>query len=275
MSRLPEEFYDIRKVMEAGAKKHGRNSWRQVSNESMAVRNNFASMSRHLAEYYAGQEEDHETGLDPLLHLATRALMAYARKGSQIVDGEGNPKRQIRDKEGTLRHLLVDMDHYVDDYASERPTSHFNSASIDLAKRKVYPLKPLLSGKPVELFSNRLEKDSYRERRIFEKAEKREHKYRVASLKSGLSEKLLAPWRKIPGVIITHREVSNNIQASNDIQIGDIVEGKDNEGRERTFEVIDFNTQKDGPKSYILQVYGYPEQQFEADREEIRCLYRD
>jgi hypothetical protein len=81
---LPEEFKDILKVMENGAMKHGLNSWLNENNQSMGHKANHASMFRHLASSYSGEVCDKESGLDHLLHLATRALMAYTRKKRRI-----------------------------------------------------------------------------------------------------------------------------------------------------------------------------------------------
>lgn len=79
-NKLPEEFLDVLKVIEFGAKKHGADSWLHKDNPSLDHKANHASMSRHLAEAYMGREKDPESELDPLLHLACRALMEYTRK---------------------------------------------------------------------------------------------------------------------------------------------------------------------------------------------------
>jgi hypothetical protein len=77
---LPVEFYDILKVLEFGSKKYAVDSWRLRDIPSLQPQANHASMSRHLEEAYCGIRKDHESGLHPLLHLATRALMQYARE---------------------------------------------------------------------------------------------------------------------------------------------------------------------------------------------------
>jgi hypothetical protein len=89
---LPEEFYDILLVMDMGAKKHGHDSWLHGDNPSLESRANYASMSRHLAEAYFNKLDD-ESGLDALLHLATRALMKYTRK-KRGIDHEAEPLRE-------------------------------------------------------------------------------------------------------------------------------------------------------------------------------------
>lgn len=74
----PKEFLDVYKVLEFGATKYGPNSW--LRGEHFNKKDNFASISRHAAESYTGIDTDKESGLDPLLHLAARALMQYTVK---------------------------------------------------------------------------------------------------------------------------------------------------------------------------------------------------
>lgn len=83
---LPAEFYDILKVMEMGNAKHGQDSWLDPSNPSLQHKSNHGSLGRHVAEYYCGMTKDLESGLHPLLHVATRSLMAYTRWKRGIQD---------------------------------------------------------------------------------------------------------------------------------------------------------------------------------------------
>lgn len=81
LNLIPEEWLiGLGKILVMGANKHGLNSWMDQNNKSLEHKANNASMHRHLAEHYCGILEDHESGEDPLLHLATRALMKYSRK---------------------------------------------------------------------------------------------------------------------------------------------------------------------------------------------------
>lgn len=73
------EFFDMVQVLEFGAKKHGNKNWLSESGSKSSHKDMHASMFRHLAESSAGHREDVETELDPLLHLACRALMLYTR----------------------------------------------------------------------------------------------------------------------------------------------------------------------------------------------------
>lgn len=86
------EFSDILKVLEFGIKKHGHANWLENDGRKSSFKEMHDSMFHHLAESYSlgygtfGHEGDHfferadsETGLDPLLHLACRALMTYTR----------------------------------------------------------------------------------------------------------------------------------------------------------------------------------------------------
>jgi len=75
---IPKEFLDVMKVLEFGARKYEPDGW--LKGIKFNHKDNHASMSRHLAEAYMGVKEDKETRLDPLLHLAARALMEYTCK---------------------------------------------------------------------------------------------------------------------------------------------------------------------------------------------------
>lgn len=88
MIELPEEFKDVYKVLEHGAKKYGENSW--LKGKHFNHKDNTASMFRHLAEHYNHKDADEETGLDPLLHLACRALMAHTVKRRANEEAELN-----------------------------------------------------------------------------------------------------------------------------------------------------------------------------------------
>lgn len=74
------EFYDVIKVLEMGAKKHGANNWLDPNGKKADHKSMHDSMFHHLAESFSGSRKDTESGLDPLLHLACRALMSYTRK---------------------------------------------------------------------------------------------------------------------------------------------------------------------------------------------------
>lgn len=87
-----EDFYDLLKVLEMGAKKHGARNWESGNNGSKSsFKEMHDSMFHHLAEsfaadvsdkingkYYESNRYDQESELDPLLHLACRALMCYS-----------------------------------------------------------------------------------------------------------------------------------------------------------------------------------------------------
>lgn len=75
---FPKEFLHVAKVLKFGATKYGKDSW--LKGNHFNHKDNHASMSRHLAESYVGKDADEESDLDPLLHLACRALMEYTLK---------------------------------------------------------------------------------------------------------------------------------------------------------------------------------------------------
>ena len=71
---------DMQEVIKQGARKHGAGSWREKDNPSLQHKANSDSMFHHLAEHFNGVDIDVDSGVDPLLHLACRALMRYTRK---------------------------------------------------------------------------------------------------------------------------------------------------------------------------------------------------
>lgn len=88
---IPDEFKDILKVLDMGAVKYGANSW--LKGNHFDIHKNHRSMSHHLLESYREIREDHESGLDPLLHLATRALMEYTLRSRGLIDENGQVKK--------------------------------------------------------------------------------------------------------------------------------------------------------------------------------------
>lgn len=81
----PEELSHYKKVFEFGASKHKANNWLSPAGNKADHNSMFNSMFHHLADAYAKKDVDHESGLDPLLHLAARALMVYTRKQKGII----------------------------------------------------------------------------------------------------------------------------------------------------------------------------------------------
>lgn len=77
--QVPPEMLHFIKVMEMGASKYEPNGWLKTDGTKTSHKDMHASMFRHLAESSAGIRADHESGFDPLLHLACRALMMYTR----------------------------------------------------------------------------------------------------------------------------------------------------------------------------------------------------
>lgn len=73
------EILDIFKVFVMGQKKHG-DSWLEANGKGMSRKEQFASLTRHAAKYYMGEELDEESKLPHELHIACRAIMAYIRK---------------------------------------------------------------------------------------------------------------------------------------------------------------------------------------------------
>jgi len=80
---LPE-FQHVKKVLEFGRLKYGNSNWLEPNGTKSSFKEMHDSAFHHLAESYAGRRHDKESGLDPLLHLAARALMMYTRLEREI-----------------------------------------------------------------------------------------------------------------------------------------------------------------------------------------------
>ena len=81
---IPHEMFDFIKIMKSGAIKHGTNTWLDPNGPKTSEKDMHASMGRHLSQSASGDLKDKDTGLDPLLHLACRALMLYTRRQRNI-----------------------------------------------------------------------------------------------------------------------------------------------------------------------------------------------
>jgi hypothetical protein len=87
---IQPEMFDFFKIIAMGAKKYKMNNWLEEAGTKSSEKDMHASMFRHLAESSADYwpKADHESGLDPLLHLACRALMLYTRRQRGIIHEE-------------------------------------------------------------------------------------------------------------------------------------------------------------------------------------------
>lgn len=73
------EFEDLDLVLEFGKNKHGSLNYMEPNGNKSSFNDMHMSMLRHLTKSFSGERLDEESELDHLLHLATRALMMYAR----------------------------------------------------------------------------------------------------------------------------------------------------------------------------------------------------
>lgn len=74
---MEPEFLDFLKVLKMGALKHGNANWLSIDGKKSSHKDMHDSMFHHLAKSFVNQRIDEESGLDHLLHLASRSLMAY------------------------------------------------------------------------------------------------------------------------------------------------------------------------------------------------------
>lgn len=81
-----KEFYDFYKVIEMGARKYEADGWLDEDGKGTSHKQMHDSMFHHLALSYSRIRNDEESGLDHLLHVATRALMLYVRLKRGIVN---------------------------------------------------------------------------------------------------------------------------------------------------------------------------------------------
>ena len=79
--QIPPEMMHFIDVLyhSANIGKYPANNWLEKDGMSCEHKKMYASMFRHLAEANCGSKKDKDSGLHPLLHLATRALMTYTR----------------------------------------------------------------------------------------------------------------------------------------------------------------------------------------------------
>lgn len=84
----PEEMQDFIKVLQFGIDKgYEPDNWLLPNGKRCSEKDMHDSMFHHLAESFI-KGKDKESGLDPLLHLACRALMLYTRRQKGIVHDE-------------------------------------------------------------------------------------------------------------------------------------------------------------------------------------------
>lgn len=79
------EMLDFLKVIIKGREKYPDENWLEKNGKSMSRKENYASITRHAAQYFVGEKIDLDSGLDHRLHLTCRALMSYVRERRGIV----------------------------------------------------------------------------------------------------------------------------------------------------------------------------------------------
>lgn len=70
---VPKFLLGLGDVMAHGAKKYGRNNWRQGIDTNRL----YAAAQRHMNQYHAGEVLDKDSGLNHLLHAAANMMMEY------------------------------------------------------------------------------------------------------------------------------------------------------------------------------------------------------
>lgn len=77
---VAELFTPIINVLLNGAPKHGISNWLTKDGSTASHKAMCNSAFHHLAETYSGMFVDHDSGLPPEAHGATRLLMHYVRR---------------------------------------------------------------------------------------------------------------------------------------------------------------------------------------------------
>lgn len=78
---LHHELLDFFEILIAGINKgYPPNNWLEVEGKRSSHKEMHDSMFHHLAESFSGVKEDKDSKLNPLLHLACRAMMCYTRQ---------------------------------------------------------------------------------------------------------------------------------------------------------------------------------------------------
>lgn len=91
---IQPEMFDFLKIISMGAKKYAMNNWLLTDGVKCSESEMHQSMFNHLdqSRITGRHSRDYESGLDPLLHLACRALMLYTiRKRGIIHDKDQKP----------------------------------------------------------------------------------------------------------------------------------------------------------------------------------------
>jgi hypothetical protein len=83
---IQSEMFDFLRIVALGARKYAMNNWLEEDGKRSSEKEMHDSMFHHLAESFTNSKaRDKESDLDPLLHLACRALMLYTRRQRNIV----------------------------------------------------------------------------------------------------------------------------------------------------------------------------------------------
>lgn len=78
-------FEDVNKVLEHGAKKYGINNWRKK--EGFKLSRCYNALLRHLIAWWAGENNDKETGISHLAHaMCNLIFLMYHFKNNKEAD---------------------------------------------------------------------------------------------------------------------------------------------------------------------------------------------
>ena len=98
----PECIISIANVLGYGAKKYGPDNWRSDLNNTSYSRT-YSSIQRHLHQFWAGEDNDQESGLSHLAHAATQ-IMILMIQHQDGVDIDDRWKTKNANNENSKRH---------------------------------------------------------------------------------------------------------------------------------------------------------------------------
>lgn len=116
------EFLDVVDVLFYGVKKgYDDENWLRPDGNTCSLKDNSASIFRHLAQYGVGNNID-ESGLDHRLHIACRALMSYTRNKRGVIHPKDSISVTINKKTISLKpgEILVEFNGAGGDSKYER-----------------------------------------------------------------------------------------------------------------------------------------------------------
>lgn len=114
------ELFDFLEVFEAGVKQgHKDGNWLEPAGVKMSRNENYASLSRHSAQYFCGNKLD-QSGKDHRLHAAWRLLTSYCRDQRGIIHPDDMVKetKDLLDCKFMMERISLEFSGVVSDVSN-------------------------------------------------------------------------------------------------------------------------------------------------------------